>query len=144
MELLYIYIDKYRTFEKQKISFSNKFVVNYNEDGCTLSIKENEDYFDLYPNNIINISGILGKNASGKSSLLSLIGTKIDERHRAQEIFAGEEKNPHEKFDIFLPKKSSGLDNIQYSSSYFLLYYIGKDSEGLPIFVLKLTRLESI
>ena len=82
MELIYTYIKNYRTFENQQISFSNKFSVIYDQENIMLSISENKNYFNLYPDNIVNISGILGKNASGKTSLLSLIGSKIDERHR--------------------------------------------------------------
>lgn len=29
LELIYAYLDKYRTFKKQYINFSNKFIVEY-------------------------------------------------------------------------------------------------------------------
>ena len=97
MELIYIYIDKYRTFEKQEISFSNRFNVNYDSENKVLSIEENEDYVNIYPNNIVNINGILGKNASGKSSLISLIGDQISERTDF-EIVSNSPKNPYQIF----------------------------------------------
>lgn len=135
MELIYIYIDKYRTFEKCEISLSNKFRVKYTHEKRFLSITETDAYTKIYPNHISNISGILGKNASGKSSLLSLIGKKIDDRHRAHEIFAEEESDPHKKIDLFALKESPGLESVKYNSSYFLLYFLCKDSEGFPMFI---------
>ena len=130
-----MYIDKYRTFEKCDISLSSKFCVKYTHEECFLSITENKEYINIYPNHISNITGILGKNASGKSSLLSLIGKKVDDRHRAHEIFADEEKNPHKKIDLFALEESHGLDGIKYNSSYFLLYYLCKDPDGFPLFI---------
>lgn len=135
MELIYTYIKNYRTFENQQISFSNKFSVIYDQENIMLSISENKNYFNLYPDNIVNISGILGKNASGKTSLLSLIGSKIDERHRGHEIFANDEKDPHKKFQLHSLEKSSEIDNIQYNSSYFLIYYLGRDENGSLSFI---------
>ena len=73
MELVYAYIDKYRTFRKQEILFSKKFEIKYNKEKASLRIKENPNYFNIYPQNIVNINGILGKNATGKTSLLHLI-----------------------------------------------------------------------
>lgn len=134
MELIYIYIDKYRTFEKQKISFSKKYSVNYEEESEILSIMENKSYFNIYPANIVNISGIFGKNATGKSSLLNLVGNKIDDRHRANEIYVGNKNNPHKKIDTFLKSEQLNINDIKYASSYFLLYFIGKDKNDRPLF----------
>ena len=100
-----MYIDKYRTFEKCDISLSSKFCVKYTHEKCFLSITENKEYINIYPNHIANIAGIFGKNASGKSSLLSLIGKKVDDRHRVHEIFAEEEKNPHKKIGQYRTEK---------------------------------------
>ncbi len=130
-----MYIEKYRTFEKCDISLSSKFFVKYIHEKHFLSITKNSKYISIYPNYISNITGILGKNASGKSSLLSLIGKKVEDRHRAHEIFAEEEKNPHEKIDLFALEESPGLDSIKYNSSYFLLYYLCNDPDGFPLFI---------
>lgn len=54
MELMYIYIDKYRIFENEKIVFSTKFLIDYDKSRKKLSIKENKDYFNIYPDNIVN------------------------------------------------------------------------------------------
>ena len=127
-----MYIDKYRVFKNQKIQFSNKFFVDYDEKLKTLSIEKNMNHIDLYPNNIVNISGILGRNASGKTSLLSLIGSKIKERHDRNEIFVEEVEDPHKK--IIFTKGSTDIEKIQYTSSYFLVYYTEVDNKTVFVF----------
>lgn len=138
MELIYIYIDKYRTFEKQEISFSNRFNVNYDSENKVLSIEENEDYVNIYPNNIVNINGILGKNASGKSSLISLIGDQISERTDF-EIVSNSPKNPYQ---IFPKVETANGATINFENNYFLLYYIEKDKEKNPMFVFETDNVE--
>lgn len=141
MELIYIYIENYRTFQDQEIRFSNKFNVKYDSKKTQLTITKNEKYFDFYPNNIVGISAILGKNACGKTSLLSLIGEKIDTRHRSHEIFEREYEDPHERLNVFKPKISSGkLPN--HSSNYFLVYYYGKNKEDQDVFILETDNIE--
>lgn len=132
MELIYIYIDKYRTFEKQEISFSNKFNVNYDSENKVLSIEENKDYVDIYPDNIVNINGILGKNASGKSSLISLIGDRIEKRNLDRDLIFGEEEDPHRKIPFY--ESTPMLSAIRYTNHYFILYYLGKSKIGNNLF----------
>lgn len=139
MELIYIYIDKYRTFEKQEISFSNRFNVNYDSENKVLSIEENEDYVNIYPDNIVNINGILGKNASGKSSLISLIGDRIENRIVNNEMFVKESKNPYQ---IFPKIEKSIEETVDFKNIYFLLYYIGKDDDGNSLFVFETNNVE--
>ena len=135
MELIYVYIDKYRTFEKCEISFSKRFDVTYDHGAHQLSIQENSEYRNIYPQHISNINGIFGKNASGKTSLLSLIGKRIEDRHRAHEIFEEREKDAHRKIDLLSLEKTEGVENLRYNSSYFLLYYLGKDDDENPLFI---------
>lgn len=82
MELIYAYAEKYRIFERKEFCFSDKFIVKYDRENNHLSIKRNPDYIDIYPENIVRISAIVGKNASGKTSLLDMIGDKLEDRHR--------------------------------------------------------------
>ena len=135
MELIYAYIDDYRTMTNQAISFSNKFIVKYEND--KLYIEENREYVDVYPDNILNINGIIGKNASGKTSLISIIGDKIDSRHHRKEIFNEKCRNPHKEINILelLNNQEDYEKSIKYKYTYFLLYHLGKDSEGRNEFV---------
>ena len=147
MELIYAYIGKYRTFENQTISFSDKFHVSYDDEKKELSIKRSSNYFDLYPGNIVGVSAILGKNASGKTSLLDLIGKKIDDRKEDFEILNPKMLNlpyfddPHKKNNIYKPDKTStpdlGAYNQKdiYQSYYFLIYYYGKNEKNQDIYI---------
>lgn len=136
MELIYIYIDKYRTFEKQECAFSNKFKVSYNAETKDLTITRNKDYFDIYPGNILGINAVLGKNASGKTSFMSLIGERIESRRKNIEIYTGHEKSPHEKNDLSkLTPNNPDISKLTFVSKYFLVYYYGKDYNGEDLFI---------
>lgn len=137
MDLIYIYIDKYRTFEKQECAFSNKFEVSYNAETKDLTITRNKDYFDIYPGNILGINAVLGKNASGKTSFMSLIGERIDDRKNRGEIYVRPEK-PHEPLEILSKgDKMINAEEGKFVSKYFLVYYYGKDDKDEDLFILE-------
>lgn len=129
MELIYIWIDKFRNFEKQSINLSNKFTVKY-PDEKGIEIKENPDVVSIYPNHIKNINAIIGKNGVGKTNILDLIGLRIDNRNSQEE-----EYKIH--YEVIQSGWSKGLEcQTGYSQGYqyFLVYYIGKNEEGKNIF----------
>ena len=74
MELVYLWVDSYKNIEKQGFNFSPKFNCHY--DGETLTINENIDkdgnkkYIENFFGDNINVTAIVGKNGSGKSSVL--------------------------------------------------------------------------
>jgi len=134
MELLYVYIDKYRNFAKQEIHFSNKFKISYSKSDKKLSIVKNEDYIDIYPKNIAGITAIVGMNASGKTSLLDLIGTQIGELWRNREIIKFNPVNPHKKMDARQVNENQELAGVTYKADYFLVYGC-KDANDDDLFV---------
>ena len=70
MELVYLWVEEYKNIKNQGFRFSPRFECEY--DGENLTISENEDYVNIFPDNI-NITAIVGENGTGKSSLLKLI-----------------------------------------------------------------------
>ena len=78
MELVYLWVDKYKNIEKHGFNFSPRFECSF--DGKTLTIdkkKEDEYVKDFFGKNI-NVTTIVGKNGSGKSSVLKFIREIID------------------------------------------------------------------
>ncbi|MDU6483224.1 MAG: AAA family ATPase [Paeniclostridium sordellii] len=120
MELLYMYVDNYvNSVKNQEFKLSNKFNVEYKED--TISIRRNKDYIDnFYGNTISEITAFVGKNGSGKTTILDLIG--LDGKSRVE----SSEYNYNEK--------------IYYKDNYFMIYHVDEDIfyiEGLGNFNIK-------
>ncbi len=82
MELVYLWIEKYKNIKRQGFTFSPRFDCEfkpkYNEndelipDESELIIEEKKDYVNIFPDNI-NITAIVGKNGAGKSNLIKAI-----------------------------------------------------------------------
>ena len=72
MELVYLWVEKYKNIEKQGFNFSPRFRCEYDEDTKKLTIDENKDYVSIFPEKI-NITAIVGENGSGKSSLIKFL-----------------------------------------------------------------------
>ena len=69
MELVYLWVEKYKNIENQGFNFSPRFECSYDEEKEELTINENKDYVSIFPENI-NVTAIVGENGSGKSSIL--------------------------------------------------------------------------
>ncbi len=77
MELVYLWVEEYKNIHRQGFNFLPKFNCHY--DGETLTIKDNVDengnkqYIDNFFGDKINVTVIVGKNGSGKSSVLEIL-----------------------------------------------------------------------
>jgi ABC-type multidrug transport system ATPase subunit len=85
MELVYLWVDKYKNIEKQGFNFSPRFRCEYDEKTNELTIDENKDYVSIFPDNI-NITAIVGENGSGKSTILEYISGSFNESVQYQTI----------------------------------------------------------
>ncbi len=71
MQLLYIWIDNYRNIKEQGFSFSSEFLFEYDPEKKVLTITDNPNYIsNFFGEDIVEVTGIVGKNGSGKSSVL--------------------------------------------------------------------------
>ena len=70
MELVYLWVEKYKNIIGQGFNFSPRFECEFKNG--VLTIDENKDYVSIFPENI-NVTAIVGENGSGKSNLLELI-----------------------------------------------------------------------
>ncbi len=75
MELVYLWVEDYKNIHKQGFNFSPRFYCEYNEKTKELSIDENDDYIPDFFGKNINVTAIVGKNGSGKSSIAEIIAT---------------------------------------------------------------------
>lgn len=107
MKLVAIWVEDYMKIKNQGFNFGGRNTYEFNFDQekriLNISIQNTDDYYDLFSNSeIINISGIIGINGSGKSSLLKLINVIAAEKplvNNVVVIIENEEENSYEIID---------------------------------------------
>ena len=70
MELLFVWIKKYKNIEEQGFNFSPKWRFHYNPDTGKLDVEDRRDKVidNFFGEHISNVTAIVGENGSGKSS----------------------------------------------------------------------------
>lgn len=90
MELIYLWVENFRNINKVGFSFSSKFDVNFvfNEklNYSELQISDKKDGLKFFENNITNVTALIGKNGSGKTNILDLLGMRMRERKDQDEV----------------------------------------------------------
>ncbi len=136
MELVYLWVEKYKNIEKQGFNFSPRFTCKY-KDGV-LDIKPKEHIENFFADNI-NVTAVVGENGSGKSSLIEMLIETLD------------------GFFIFLSKtqeqnstktQAEYIQHLYFAETiYFILadasnlYIIGKTKADTEVTIVNNTRL---
>jgi len=84
MELVYLWVEEYKNIHNQGFNFSPKFNCHYDPNTNALTIDENDDYIENFFGDSINVTVIVGKNGSGKSSIIMAL-KKINYFHHQEE-----------------------------------------------------------
>ena len=75
MELIYLWVEKYKNIKNQGFNFSSKFRFEFDDKGLNIIDKKSIEEFypeDFFANNI-NITAIVGENGSGKSNTIEAL-----------------------------------------------------------------------
>jgi len=72
MELVYLWVEKYKNIENQGFNFSSRFECKYDDDKKELTIDEKKEHVSIFSDNI-NVTAIVGENGSGKSNILKAL-----------------------------------------------------------------------
>lgn len=78
MEIQYIWIENYRSIEKQGFNFGGKYIFDFNSETGELLCTENDEFIaNFFGNKVSNITAFIGANGSGKSTILDFIKLNI-------------------------------------------------------------------
>ncbi len=84
MELVYLWVEEFRNIKQVGFSFSSKFKVEFKFNEKLgykqICIEEFQNQRKLFDDKINNVTTIIGKNGSGKTNVLDLLGLRMNER----------------------------------------------------------------
>lgn len=77
MQLIYLYVEKYKNIKNQGFNFSSRFSCHYDRDKKELTIEENEHYIKKFFGENIEVTAIVGENGAGKSSIIEFLACSL-------------------------------------------------------------------
>lgn len=80
MELIYMWIEEYKNLKNIGFNFSSKFDVEFNENHKYILIDKSETP-NTFDGKIKEVTAIIGRNGSGKTNILDILGVKSTDRH---------------------------------------------------------------
>lgn len=143
MEILYIYIEKYKALRKLGLNFGGAYRFTYDEEKNILRVQENEMYIkDFYcvdgdGAKILNVSSVIGENGTGKSSILQFIKDNIS-RGKSLEYPAILVMKEGEAFKVYSTYWDVEVDNENFSIEFIEnpnegeIFNFGYDFRGFP------------
>jgi len=129
LELIYVYIRKYKIFTNQGFCFSPEYEISCDEKSgnqhfLSLEITMKKDFVNIFKNENANVSVICGKNGCGKSTLLESISNENSKnivcvyKDNEGQFFATEEISiKHEGKKISVGKYNTILNSSAYHIS---------------------------
>ncbi len=111
MELVYLWVEDYKNIHNQGFNFSPRFRCEYDKDKNELTIENNVDYISNFFGENINVTAIVGKNGSGKSSVLKAF----------LESFLKTKKDV--KTSIYIDKNKKLTEKDKDNKDYALIYW---------------------
>ena len=94
---IYMWVDRYNGLENFEITFDNNYEIKYNRDKDTLSINKKcesannniENFYSINKTkgNIDSINLLIGKNGSGKTSILEMLNMNYFEKKKRKSYF---------------------------------------------------------
>jgi len=139
MELVYLWVENYKNIQKQGFNFSPRFECKfhdkYDENGeleanCKLIIDENDDYIENFFGDNINVTAIVGKNGSGKSSVLEVF----------EKLISSHKIYMKKKYLLiyYLNGEHKAFANIKFKCNINIFKYALSDFSGFMSFVSQL------
>ena len=133
MELVYLWVEDYKNIHRQGFNFSPQFNCKFHDeyddngklkDNCKFEIKKNDNNIENFFGDNINVTAIVGKNGSGKSSVSEMILSKVPDKKHKKYIIISWTKSDNKfhswgnikKIDLSGIKRISTLD-IELASS---------------------------
>ena len=115
---IYMYVKEYKGLKDFEITFDNNYEIKYNREKDTLSINKKfestnndiENFYSIYKTkgNIDSVNLLIGKNGSGKTSILEILNMNYFEKK----------------------KRKSYFDKLEIEINYMILYKSSKDDKN--------------
>ncbi len=132
MELIYLWVEEYKNIHKQGFNFSPRFECNYDGKELTIIEKKEDEYIKDFFSENINVTAIVGKNGSGKSSVLNAIINCGEKSFPEETNFILVYQSRDERFYISNTEIKTSIQKVDDFQN--LITYIDRENnDNLPI-----------